>query len=255
MFPSCAVNNPLPLTHPAHAVDNNIAKNMTSDPPLQRRLRGSKSDQRGIEKEKLVESVNALSTADFFTTYEPLMLISTLLVDRADLSIRQGDATDISHQLLEACLNLIEKTSRIDYENSELKWSASKKRKEMKLPDMKYIILTENQGGGGVAGFISFMVTYEDGYEVLYIYEIHFTPERQGQGLGRKMMKIVEVIGQNVGVAKVMLTVFRANYRAVDWYTKLGYQEDEFTPGPRKLRNGTLKEPSYIILSKPLGPD
>ena len=44
----------------------------------------------------------------------------------------------------------------------------------------------------------------------------------------------------------------RANQRAVDWYSRLGYVEDEFSPGPRKFRNGTAKEPSYFILSKGL---
>jgi len=65
-------------------------------------------------------------------------------------------------------------------------------------------------------------------------------------------MKVVEGIATNVGVAKVMLTVFKSNNRAVEWYTQLGYHEDEFSPRPRKLRNGTVKEPSYIILSKPI---
>ena len=120
----------------------------------------------------------------------------------------------------------------------------------MKLPDLRYVVLLENQHA--VAGFISFMITYEDGHEVLYVYEIHFQPRLQGKGLGKLLMNYVEAIGQKVGVDKVMLTVFRANQRAVDWYSRLGYVEDEFSPGPRRLRNGTVKEPSYFILSKRL---
>ena len=203
---------------------------------------------------KHVEAVNALSASDFYDRFAPTSLTLMLfdgLEQPSPLLPRYGDAATllgVGDSLLKECLQLIELTSARDYENSEIKWSASKKWKEMKLPDMKYIIL--HTPDGVVAGFISFMVTYEDGKEVVYIYEIHLVPEWQSQGLGRRMMHIAEAFAQNVKVSKVMLTVFRANEKAVDWYLKQGYQEDEFSPGPRKLRNGTVKQPSYIILSK-----
>jgi len=66
------------------------------------------------------------------------------------------------------------------------------------------------------------------------------------------VMDVVEGIGRNVGVSKVMLTVFKANAAAVGWYARLGYREDEFSPAARRLRNGTVKEPTYLILSKSL---
>ncbi|KAK5263553.1 N alpha-acetyl-transferase, partial [Exophiala xenobiotica] len=174
--------------------------------------------------------------SDFFASFDTSEGISTVLKLHPRLGSLQVAASDISPGYLEACLRLIETTSGEDYKHSEIKWSPSKKRKEMKLPDMKYILLTDQDR---VIGFISFMVTYEDGNEVVYIYEIHFSPDWQGKGLGRKLMDVVEVIGRNVGVTKVMLTVFKANERAVQWYTRLGYAEDEFSPRPRKLRNGT----------------
>ncbi|KIW17860.1 hypothetical protein PV08_05055 [Exophiala spinifera] len=211
------------------------------------RRNGDRSKLDAAPKEKLVEQVNALSGLEFFTKYGTSGAEGTSL---APCKPVKWTAADIPSQVLEQCLSLIESTSKEDYENSEIKWSASKKRKEMKLPDMKYIVLLDEKSD--VAGFISLMVTYEDGYEVLYIYEIHFKAEWQGKGVGRKLMSAVESIGRNVGLVKVMLTVFKANSRAVRWYTKLGYVEDEFSPGPRKLRNGTVKEPNYIILSKTL---
>jgi ribosomal protein S18 acetylase RimI-like enzyme len=189
-----------------------------------------------------------LSCQEFFQKYEPHESRVKLLSSDPRLdSVMVDDAASLSDPRREICLSLIEQTSALDYENSGSGWSVSKKRKEMKLPDMKYITLL---GEGTIAGFMSFMVTYEDGYEVLYIYEIHLFPQWQGRGLGKQLMDIAEAIARNVGLAKVMLTVFRANRRAIDWYTKLGYQEDDFSPGPRKLRNGTVKQPSHIILSK-----
>lgn len=217
------------------------------------------SQDRAIAEGKLVESVNSLSAQDFFDTYAPPNFEESLLgfnsKPAGQLSwiygnpkslLSNGDGDGDSQ--LKQCLDLIELTSAEDYQKSEMKWSTSKKWKEMKLPDMKYIIIRSPEKT--VAGFVSFMVTYEDGYEVVYIYEIHLVPAWQGKSMGRNLMTVVEKFAQNVRVSKVMLTVFKSNDRAVDWYSKLGYREDPFSPGPRVLRNGTVKQPSYIILSK-----
>lgn len=162
----------------------------------------------------------------------------------------------------------------------------------MKLPDMKYLIIRHDRipssisssGGSGIEGkqqqqhdnnsnsgndiqnssespdypkspilgFLSFMVTYEDGKEVIYCYEIHFLPKARGRGLGKMLMERMEGIGRLVGVEKAMLTVFKSNEAARRFYDTLGYQVDEYSPRPRRLRNGTVKEVDYIILSKNL---
>lgn len=197
----------------------------------------------------LVETVNALSGPEFFKQYADS---GTLHADNnPGLRASTSNAKDLDKDTLDACMALIELTSAHDYQNSEIKWSTSKKRKEMKLPDMKYIVLFDEQSGS-LAGFISFMVTYEDGYEVLYLYEIHLATTWQGKGVGKKFLDVIESIGKNVGLEKVMLTVFRSNTRAVTWYQALDYVEDEYSPAPRRLRNGTIKEPTYIIMSKRL---
>ncbi len=63
-------------------------------------------------------------------------------------------------------------------------------------------------------------------------------------------MEVMELIGSRVGVQKAMLTVFRSNDRAVKAYESWGYGLDDFSPEARKLRDGTLKELSYVVLSK-----
>ena len=216
--------------------------------------------------QKLVESVNRLSPKEFFDRYLPPDIIDRILPDPdpdpLQLKIHLEGAnsfTCIASKLLDKCLRLIEITSADDYRHSDIKWSLAKKKKEMNLPDMKYLILardsseaTNGEREAAVVGFVSFMITYEDGHEVIYCYEIHLDEAYQGLGIGKRLMAVVEVIGKEVGVEKAMLTVFKANQRAVKMYQDLGYVEDEFSPGPRKLRNGTVKEPSYVILSKQL---
>jgi len=83
---------------------------------------------------------------------------------------------------------LIELTSRKDYEASAWKWHPAKKLKEMRMPEMRYILVKEqeasskNEGGAKkeVKAFTSLMPTSEEGEPVVYCYEIHLCPELQG---------------------------------------------------------------------------
>jgi len=49
----------------------------------------------------------------------------------------------------------------------------------MELLDMKYLLVKNDQDV--VEGFCSFMPTYEDGFAVVYVYEIHLGEELQGR--------------------------------------------------------------------------
>uniref|UniRef100_A0A093Y2A4 N-alpha-acetyltransferase 40 n=1 Tax=Talaromyces marneffei PM1 TaxID=1077442 RepID=A0A093Y2A4_TALMA len=264
------------------------------------------------EELPLVERTNALSVHDFIARY----IDSTRL--HIDITTKQDDtsptttkaqihiysASTIPSLDFEGCFSLIETTSSENYENSSMGWSPTKKRKEMRLPDMRYMVLrgppqpsptpqrnhnnnnnnqTSTSTSTGTTGdtsevsstseptdttpspagatttssphsevlaFLSFMTTYEDGKQVLYCYEIHIHPFLQGQGIGRHLMTLFEDTGRRIGLEKGMLTVFRANNAAMKFYERMGYDVDEFSPGPRKLRNGTVKEPDYLILSK-----
>ncbi|KAL8916873.1 MAG: hypothetical protein Q9208_008305 [Pyrenodesmia sp. 3 TL-2023] len=153
------------------------------------------------------------------------------------------------------CLNLITSSSANDYASSSIGWSPKKKRKEMELPDLRYILLIHPNpppAADRVQGFLSLMLTYEDGHEVVYCYELHLAPALQRLGIGKHLMGVMEQVGRNVGVDKSMLTVFVKNQAASTFYKKLDYNKDDYSPGPRKLRNGTVKMPTYTILSKSL---
>lgn len=226
----------------------------------------SKSQQKAIDAGKLVETTNALTDLEFAERYCDLGELVDVAQEIETVVGREVDVVSPSARVLKiaqidvlnACLNLVEASSADDYKKSEMKWSVSSKRKEMLLPDMRYLIIreriqtTDDDHFRPVYGFISFMITYEDGHEVIYIYEIHLQPSFCSQGVGKVLLDLVEEIGRKIRVEKAMLTVFKSNRRAVKWYDRMGYTIDDFSPGPRVLRNGTIKEPSYVILSKPL---
>ena len=152
---------------------------------------------------------------------------------------------------LRICFSLIESTSKADYAVSSTGWHPKAKQKEMKLPDLKYFLVRRGTSPE-VLGFASFMLTYEDGREVVYLYEVHLADELRGIGLGRYLVQLVQRVGKEAGMEKIMLTVFRANQKAVSFYEKLGLTVDDFSPESRRLRNGRVKEPDYVILSKAL---
>ncbi len=167
-------------------------------------------------------------------------------------------SSTLSYMDFGACFNLIANTSSADYETSSAGWSPAKKRREMRLPDLRYILLKQTMKTkcqdtlSELSGFLSFMLTYEDGHEVIYCYEVHLSPQLQGMGLGKRLMEMMEEVGKKARVEKAMLTVFKANKAAMRFYERSGYEEDEYSPRPRKLRRGVIKEPDYMILSKPL---
>lgn len=66
-------------------------------------------------------------------------------------------------------------------------------------------------------------------------------------------MGYLEVIASKIPeVQKIMLTVFTCNERAVKFYKDISFDKDEYSPRPKRLRNGTLVEADYMIMSKPM---
>ncbi|KAL9595120.1 MAG: hypothetical protein Q9219_006637 [cf. Caloplaca sp. 3 TL-2023] len=204
-----------------------------------------------------VEDANSLPLAEYVAKYLPAVY-DPVVVRRLTNQLHRiqiESSSTISSEHLNSCFNLIATSSADQYAMSSIGWSPAKKLKEMRLPDLRYLLLI-NQGIDGasscVEGFISFMLTYEDGHEVIYCYEIHLLPRLQGLGTGKYLMGLMETAGSNAGVEKSMLTVFVQNQAAMKFYDKLGYTKDKFSPEPRKMRNGTVKVPTYVILSKSL---
>ncbi|KAI9894924.1 MAG: hypothetical protein M1814_000144 [Vezdaea aestivalis] len=220
----------------------------------------------------LVEDFNSLSDDDIINSYMRLRnnpigqrfeLLSDVENGRLSLSLPK----QLSELDFNACFSIIESTSRDTYKASSVGWSASKKRKEMKLPDMRYLLLNVS---GHVVAFLSFMVTFEDGIEVIYCYELHVDSNWRDRGIGKVLMDVMEGVGIAAGVKKAMLTVFMDNEGGRRFYRRHGYsftksfgrmvltsgsrryRTDDFSPTERVLRNGTVKQPSYIILSKML---
>lgn len=213
-----------------------------------------------------IETANALSISDFRTQFLPdlpaALSFPSLSTTTLNYNLILESSSTITKADFQSCYDLIKATSYDDYQASSIGWSRRRKMNEMKSPDLRYLLIkkaalveansAENNASEDLIGFLSFMLTYEDGYEVIYCYEIHLQSEFQGSGAGKTLMGIMEMVGKRAEVAKAMLTVFVENKGALKFYEKLGYVRDEFSPAPRNLRNGVMKNPTYLILSKSL---
>ncbi|KAF6226857.1 hypothetical protein HO133_008298 [Letharia lupina] len=174
--------------------------------------------------------------------------------------VRLRASDGLSEAELTACFRLVRDSSAADYGASASGWRPGRKREEMRLRDLRYMLLGRSAAGGEpegeeclpVGGFLSFMLTWEDGIEVIYCYEIHLDESVRGRGVGKRLMGHLEEVGRKAGVEKAMLTVFKRNKAAMQFYERLGYEEDEYSPRPKKLRNGVVKELDYLIMSKSL---
>eukprot|EP00977_Amphora_coffeiformis_P006676 scaffold1453_cov195-Amphora_coffeaeformis.AAC.12 len=84
-------------------------------------------------------------------------------------------------------------------------------------------------------------------WAVLYIYEIQVEADFQRKGLGRSLMLVLEEVGRQTQMTKIMLTVFHRNAEGMKFYMdRMGYAIDEASPSQCGDRV------DYEILSKPL---
>ncbi|KAH0443125.1 acetyltransferase [Colletotrichum camelliae] len=155
---------------------------------------------------------------------------------------------------MQACFDLVEHTSGADYRASSWGWKPAAKIKEMRSPELRYVLVKEAKGEGDserLCGFTSLMPTFEEGEPVVYCYEIHLLEELRGTGMGRRLMDYLVAVAESIPIVeKVMLTCFVANVAARGFYEKLGFDKDATSPVERKLRFGKVFVPDYVIMSR-----
>ncbi|KAK5126551.1 hypothetical protein LTR85_009485 [Meristemomyces frigidus] len=234
------------------------AKKRTMDPHSSSRVQSSSEHTPKMDS-KVVEQANSLSHKDFYKRYVdgPNMWYRSPK-HSCDYTLHFESAATIKPADLKLCFNLIEETSRQDYEASSRGWHPRRKRREMTEPEMRYLLVDVDHRAQidiiPLGGFLSFMITHDStpSVPVLYIYEIHLAESHRGKGMGKHFMNLAEEVARRVGVEKVMLTCFVSNTKAREFYERLGYGIDACSPADRKTRKKTVKA-DYVILSKRVG--
>lgn len=167
----------------------------------------------------------------------------------------------LNQLILDKLMLLFESLMKDKYEQSSWGWNEVEKLAEWKHPKTRLIIVTKNDicdasetvtfgklpdDDDEIIGFMCFR--YEIGADksecALYVYELHIDTEYQRQGLGEELMQMARVLGLEFKMDKIMLTVFRSNKPALQFYNKLKFMPDKSSP--------SMKEADYVIMSSKL---
>jgi GNAT superfamily N-acetyltransferase len=130
------------------------------------------------------------------------------------------------------------------YRSSSWGLSLKEKVEEFRHKNARFLLVTDTQIVVGedeaknnqtVLAFSHFRFegNYEDKptEEVLYLYELQVNVIARRCGLGRRLMSIMETIAMRANMLCVMLTVFKKNQSAMDFYlNKMKYTIDDSSP-------------------------
>lgn len=155
-------------------------------------------------------------------------------------------ASNLDEETISWAFELTKTNMKSLYESSDWGWKDKEKHAEMTESNAWYLV-ARDQDNRPVA-FSHFRFDMELDIEVLYCYEIQLCPDVRKKGLGKFMMQILELMANKYEMQCVMLTVFKSNNVAQEFFMKkLNYQVDEISPQQGIYDD---KDYSYEILSK-----
>ncbi|KAF9499717.1 acyl-CoA N-acyltransferase [Pleurotus eryngii] len=133
---------------------------------------------------------------------------------------------------------------QVNYEASPtMGWHPDKKKRELFHRLSRFILAYDNDSA--LVAYTMFRFEFEEDENLVYCYELQVSPDIKRQGLGRVLMEQVKAIGEKYGMDKIMLTVFKANSEAVQFYERNGFVTDPACPS----HDGGDESLEYRILS------
>ncbi|GMT10681.1 hypothetical protein PFISCL1PPCAC_1978, partial [Pristionchus fissidentatus] len=165
-----------------------------------------------------------------------------LTLDGDPLTWYTSWATNLSDETFQWVFALFETNMRLMYEKSQWGWDPENKKNELQATTARYLVL-KNDKGKEIA-YCHFRIDMDHEYAVIYCYEIQVEKEYQRKGLGSIIMNVLERLAVKLDMDKIMATVFKYNIRSLNFFRKIGFEEDETNP--------SYDERDYLILSKPV---
>lgn len=211
----------------------------------ERRQKRKEENDKYAASQELVNKANALK--------DPMAELAVFKrFDRngLSLSITAHKVTDLDKETVDWLFDLTKANMETLYESSGWGWNDKQKREEMTDENAWYLI-AKDQENKPVA-MVHFRFDIDEEIEVLYCYEIQLIKDVRKKGLGKFMMQILELMAHKTQMQKVMLTVFKANKVAQEFFIKkLKYSLDETTPEETMVEAMFDEEGyTYQILSK-----
>ncbi|KAM6394737.1 N-alpha-acetyltransferase 40 [Rhynochetos jubatus] len=147
---------------------------------------------------------------------------------------------------LEWAFELTKANMQTLYEQSEWGWKEREKREELR-DDRAWYLIARDPVAGPVA-FSHFRFDVECGDEVLYCYEVQLERRVRRRGLGKFLLQILQLVANSTQMKKVMLTVFKHNPGAYQFFRQaLQFEVDATSPS---VSGCCGDDASYEILSR-----
>jgi len=153
-------------------------------------------------------------------------------------------AADLNQETKDWMFKLLRDNMKAMYQKAEWGWNEANKKTEL-FEDVAWYLIARQEDGTPVA-FAHFRFDMDFDDDVLYCYEIQLEESLRRKGIGKVMMKVLELIMNKNELVKIMLTVFKHNEAATDFFKKcLKYDIDETCP-----YNTVYEQFDYEILSR-----
>ncbi|XP_011704319.1 PREDICTED: N-alpha-acetyltransferase 40 [Wasmannia auropunctata] len=192
--------------------------------------------EKAVIQQQLINKANALSnpleTLQKFHEY--------IAKDNNTIKLSCVKAKDASSECFSWILDIMERNMKDMYEQSSWSWNAAEKQAELTEETAWYLIALYDDK---FLGFSHFRFDIDNGDVVLYCYELQLEPSARRKGLGRFMMSALESMAYQNQMLKVVLTVFKHNPSAIQFFYALGYKLDNSNPP-------VSAHLDYVILSK-----
>jgi len=194
---------------------------------------------------------------------------SDAAADASDVEVQYWNSNDIvsapknasqNKNRLEQFLQLFERNMADQYRQSSWGLNLPEKKEELSHAKARYLVLLDNGNNAStetkqveekennnssddndndLIGYCHYRFDYDDDEDptevVLYVYELQIAAAHRRRGYGRQLMVMAEELARSREIPKVMLTVFKANTAAMEFYTSsLKYTMDPSSPSQHK---------------------
>ncbi|CAI2729296.1 unnamed protein product [Schistosoma spindalis] len=156
-------------------------------------------------------------------------------------------ASNADVAVIDELMQLLQENMQSLYISSSWGWNAEAKRAEA-FSSKSWLIICRCQTSEiqSIVGFVSFRFECEEEHPVLYCYEIQLYPQFRHLHVGTFLMNILLSISLALNMHRVMLTVFKSNKSAINFFGKLGFETDQTDPSMFK----GIETVDYRILSR-----
>jgi len=200
----------------------------------------SKAKQKKAERKAMEKKMNAgYANVKLANEQEdPLSQLPSFNVynkNGLDLKLETIRGPDVDQKTMEWAFKLLETNMKPLYDkcyqgkDPDLCWNEARKRDEMTDDRAWYLIATTQEGTPVAFSHFRYDMYYDD--EVVYCYEIQVEKGYRRKGLGKFMMKVLELLALKANMLKIMATIFKEDKPEVAFFkNSLKFETDETSP-------------------------